>query len=338
MPSIKDVAEYAGVSVATVSRVLNHHPRVKPHLRERVLEAIQKLEYQPSSIARDMRSQSQKGIGLLISDIQNSFFADLVKAIGQITYEKGYRLYLYDTDGKLEKEEAYIGLLMKERASGVIMIPTGWDCQKILNKLNVPVVMVDRKLSTMKYDFVALDNVKATYLATAHLVSLGHRRIGLVTSLMGGEVSAERRRGYEKALEESGLPVIEQYIRWESKGKTHGYSPTISMLEQNPRPTAILTTNNQTTFGALKAIKELDMKIPEDISLLAFDDMPWLELLSPQISAIYQPTYEIGKTAAELLFKRMEDRSRESFEPEKILLNPRLILRKSIRKINPDAY
>ncbi len=326
MASIKDVASKAGVSVATVSRVLNNNPRVKPHHRERILKTIDQLGYQPSGIARNMRSQSVRVIGLVISDIQNPFFTALVRAVEDVAYENQYTVLLCNSDEDLQKEQLYIDVLSRERVAGVIIVPTGADCCTPLLNLRMPVVMVDRVVPSLTTDAVVLDNVAGAYAATQHLIKLGHKRIGLVGAPAGISVGIERRKGYEKALRANKIKVDETLIQAGNFKEQGGYEATRALLELDPRPTAIFAVNNLMTMGAFQAISEKRLRIPKDISVIGFDDMPWLSLLTPPLTAVRQPTYEIGAQAARMLFARMQN---NSLPVQTCVLKPELIVRGS---------
>jgi DNA-binding LacI/PurR family transcriptional regulator len=326
MASIKDVASTAGVSVATVSRVLNNNPRVKSPARARILAAIDQLGYQPSGIARNMRSQSVRVIGLVISDIQNPFFTTLVRAVEDVAYENQYTVLLCNSDEDLQKEQLYIDVLSRERVAGAIIVPTGKDAFTPLLNARVPVVMVDRIVADRVADAVVLDNVAGAFAATKHLIELGHRRIGLVGAPTSVSVGRERQRGYEKALRASKLKFDPNLICIGNFKEQGGYQAARALLEREPRPTAILAVNNLMTLGACQAIAEKRLRIPKDISVIGFDDMPWFALLTPPLTAVRQPTYEIGVQAARLLFARMQDNTRAV---ETRVLKPELIVRGS---------
>ena len=326
MASIKDVASKAGVSVATVSRVLNNNPRVKSPARARILAAIDQLGYQPSGIARNMRSQSVRVIGLVISDIQNPFFTTLVRAVEDVAYENQYTVLLCNSDEDLQKEQLYIDVLSRERVAGAIIVPTGKDAFTPLLNARVPVVMVDRIVADRVADAVVLDNVAGAFAATKHLIELGHRRIGLVGAPTSVSVGRERQRGYEKALRASKLKLDPNLICIGNFKEQGGYQAARALLERDPRPTAIFAVNNLMTLGACQAIAEKRLRIPKDISVIGFDDMPWFALLTPPLTAVRQPTYEIGVQAARLLFARMQDSTRAV---ETRVLKPELIVRGS---------
>jgi LacI family transcriptional regulator len=327
MAHIKDVAARAGVSVATVSRVLNHNPRVKARLREQVLQAIADLDYRPSGIARNMRGQSVRVIGLIISDIQNPFFTTLVRAVEDVAHQNQYTVLLCNSDEDPQKEQLYVDVLSRERVAGVIIVPTDKDCCSPLLNGRIPVVMVDRKVPGLDTDSVVLDNVAGAYQATAHLTGLGHRRIGLVSAPLRVSVGLERRQGYERALQERGLPVDETLICVGNFKESGGYEAAKELLGLDPRPTAIFAVNNLMTMGTLQAIYEQGLQIPRDISLVGFDDLPWFPLLVPPLTAVGQPTYQIGAEAARLLFHRLREGAQDPVRA--VVLQPELIVRGS---------
>ncbi len=331
MPRIKDVAQKAGVSVATVSRVINHNPNVKTHLKERVLRAIEEIGYQPSGIARSMRNQSLPVVGLIISDIQNPFFTSMVRAVEDTALENGYTVLLCNSDEDPKKEQLYIDVMARERVAGIIIVPSHSECCPGLKKLNIPIVVVDRKLRDMQCDAVLLDNVSGSKQATEYLINLGHRRIGLVAAPTNISVGADRLLGYQKALREHGIPEDKSLIEIGNFKETGGYQAAMNLLELELRPTAIFSVNNLMTMGTLKAINEKGLRIPDDISVIGFDDMPWLTLITPPLTAVRQPVYKMGAEAAKLLFERMNSDIGKS--PARIILKPELIIRGSTSPI-----
>lgn len=329
MARIRDVADRAGVSVATVSRVLNNNDRVRPHLRERVLKAIAGLNYEPSGIARSMRSQSVPLIGLIISDIQNPFFTALVRAVEDIALENQYRLILCNSDEDPRKEQLYTQVLITERVAGAIIVPTGHESRETLLNLRIPFVLIDRKVSGVVADTVVLDNIAGAYEATRHLIGLGHQRIGLVGASLDVSFGYERQRGYEQALHDHGIPIEESLIvicAGNSKA-SEGYRAASELLDRVPRPTALFAVNNLRTLGALSAIRERGLRIPQDISVIGFDDMPWLSLLEPPLTVVRQPTYEIGAEAARLLFRRLNAKCEEPAQI--VVMQPEFVIRGS---------
>ncbi len=325
-PTSQDVARKAGVSVATVSRVLNDSPHVTQRARDLVLSAVKELNYQPNRTAQRLRAGHSHVVGLIISDIQNPFFTSVVRGIEDVAYHHGYSIVLCNSDEDIQKEQLYIDVLSSERVAGVIIVPTGKDCCTPLLNLQMPIVMMDRVVPGIAADSVVLDNAAGAYAATRHLIELGHRRIGLIAAPAGPSVGIERQRGYEQALRDHGLPVDLALICAGDFKESGGHAAAHALLDLKPRPTAIFAANNLMTMGAFQAISEKGLRIPGDISVVGFDDMPWLALLAPPLTAVRQPTYEIGAQAAGLLFARLSDHTAPI---QTRVLEPELIVRGS---------
>ncbi len=325
---IQDVARRAGVSSATVSRVLANKPHVSEEVRRRVLAAVEELGYQPSRVARSLRAQRSKIIGLIISDIQNPFFTSLVRAVEDVAYKHQYAVFLCNSDEDIEKETLYIDLMRAERVAGVVISPTRETdnpCQKLI-EVNVPVVAVDRRILDLEVDTVVVDNVGAAFNLVRHLINDGHRHIGAVIGSSIATTGRERREGYVRALEAHGLPILPHLIRTGLPKEAVGYQLTGELLDLPDRPTALFTGNNLLTVGALRAIHERGLRIPDDIALVAFDELDWMSLIKPNLTVVAQPTYELGKTATNLLLNRIEN---SAHPPQEVVLNPPLIIRQS---------
>lgn len=328
MATVKDVADLAGVSTATVSRVLNNHPQVAGETRSRVLWAVEKLGYRPSRVARRLRMGGSQILGLIISDIANPFFTSVVRGIEDVAYANEYSLLLCDSDEDPAKEELYINVLLAEKVAGAIISPTdeySTTC-KIFVEGGRPVVAMDRRLRSLDVDTVIVDNVRGAYEAVSHLIRLGHRRIGLIGGPVHITTGRERLEGYEKALTEQAIGLDEGLIKIGDFKQDSGYRRACELLEMDDPPTAIFTANNLMTLGALNAIHEKGLNIPWDVAIVGFDDMPWAPSLDPPLTAVAQPTYELGRTAANLLLQRIADKDREIVEMK---LEPTLIIRDS---------
>ncbi|GCE09001.1 LacI family DNA-binding transcriptional regulator [Dictyobacter aurantiacus] len=312
MASIKEVAEVAGVSTATVSRVLSNGQHVRPEVRQRVMEAVEKLGYRPNLVARSLRSQQSNTIGLIVSDIRNPFFTSISRAVEDIAYAQGLTVLLCNTDEDVNKEAIYLQLMRDTNVAGIIFSPTRQTAASLSQqRFDFPIVMVDRTAPDFAADAVLLDNVEAAYRLTTHLLNNGFGRIGAIfgeTSLTG----LERRQGYEQALRQHNLPVVPEYIRHTQPRVESGKAAATALLRLPQPPDALLTSNSLTLEGALQAIRESNLSMPADIALAGFDETSWTVLVQPPITIISQPTYEIGKTAAELLIQRIIDPSRSS--------------------------
>lgn len=327
MSSIKEVARLARVSTATVSRVLNNHPHVKPHLKERVLNAVQTLDYHPSNIARSMRKQSSKIIGIIIPDINNPFFTAVVRGAEDIALDKEYKVFLCNSDRNPDKEKMYIKLLAMERISGAIIVPYKEENLQPLVKLDIPFVFINHTLPRLRVDSVVLDNFKGAYEATRHLIELGHLRIGLINGHKNSPVQAQRSIGYQKALLDSGIEIDPDIIVSGEFNADDAEKAADQILAHPNPPTALFSLNNTMTIGTLKSITKHGLMIPKEISIIGFDDMPWLSFFTPPITVVQQPTYEIGTSAAQLLFDRIENP--ETSEVKNLVLDPKLVIRNS---------
>ena len=322
--SIHDVARLAGVSSATVSRVLADKPHVRPELRERVLSAVRTLGYQPNRVARSLRVQRTNIIGLTISDIQNPFFTALVRGVEDVAYAAGYAVFLCNSDEDPAKEQMYLDLMRAERVAGVVVTPTSHTlgASEQLLEAGVPLVTVDRRLSDNRIDTVVIDNVAAAYALTKHLLEDGYRRIGAILPSMTITTARERKDGYVKALAEHDLTADPSLVRSGAPTSEEGYRLTKELIEHPDRPEALFTANNMLTIGALKAISDHKLSIPDDIALVTFDDLDWMAAFSTlSLTTMKQPTYELGKIAATLLLERLAQPSRP---PREVVLHPEL--------------
>jgi LacI family fructose operon transcriptional repressor len=327
MPSIKDVAKTAGVSTATVSRVLANHSRIKDETRQRVLEAVEQLNYRPNLIARSLRAQKSAKIGLVVSDIRNPFFTAISRAVEDSAYEQGYSVLMCNTDENPEKEELYLNVLHDENVAGVIFSPTKQFSARFKSyNSNIPYVMIDRFVENKDVDMVLLDNAAAAYELTTHLIENGYRKLA---GLFGdaSTTAPERRRGFQKALKDNELNPVATHIV--PPRIRPGYETTITLLTQKEKPDAIFTSNSMLTAGAFQAIRDSKLIVPNDIALVGFDETTWGELVDPPITLIAQPTEEIGRTATELLFQRIQEPTRS---PKTVILKGRLIARGSSAK------
>ena len=305
---ISDVARRAGVSSATVSRVLADKPHVSDDLRQRVLAAVDELGYTPSRVARSLRVRRSTIIGLIISDIQNPFFTSLVRAVEDVAYEHDFVVMLCNSDEDIEKEGLYINVLLSEQVAGVVITPTREtdNPSRKLVEAGTPVVAVDRRMRDLDVDTVVVDNVGGSAELTAHLLSHGHRRIGAIVGPATSTTGRERLRGFAEALEAHGISPIPELIKIGLPKEDFGYGAMASMLDSAIPPDAVFAANNLLTVGALRAVNERNLRIPDDIAMVAFDEMSWTSLIAPGLTTVVQPTYELGCRAAQLLLRRIE--------------------------------
>ncbi|MEJ2707898.1 MAG: LacI family DNA-binding transcriptional regulator [Anaerolineales bacterium] len=325
MTSIKDVAEAAGVSTATVSRVLSNKPHVSDELRQRVLLAVERLDYRPNLIARSLRTRQSDTIGLVVADIRNPYFTAVSRAVEDMAYEQGISVYLCNTDEDPHKEALYLQVLRKENVAGIIFSPTR-KSEQDLQGFDIPTVAIDRPVRSAQVDSVLIDNFDAAYKLTEHLIQNGYRRI---SALFGAASSTgrERRRGFEQALNDHDLQIPSPgLVNYVQPKVGSGREAALEMLAASPPPQAIFTSNSLLTAGALMAMREKGLRIPEDIGLVGFDDTTWSALVEPGITVISQPTDDIGRTATELLLQRISNPERAARE---VILKGKLVVRGS---------
>ncbi len=324
MASIKDVAKAAGVSTATVSRVLANNAPIRPETRERVMQAVAALDYRPNLIARSLRVQKSAKIGLVVSDIRNPFFTAIGRAVEDTAYEQGYSVLMCNTDENPEKEAMYLNILHDENVAGVIFSPTQKFSTAAKNfHSNMPFVIIDRTVKTDKADMVLLDNVSAAYDLASHLIENGYRNMA---GLFGNASTTgkDRQLGFQNALEKHGLePTAVHFIEPRIK---HGYDVTMELLAHVEHPDAIFTSNSLLTAGAFQAIQDCELAIPNEVALVGFDETTWGVLVDPPITVIAQPTEEIGRTATELLFQRINEPERTT---KTVILKGKLLVRGS---------
>jgi LacI family transcriptional regulator len=305
--SMRDVALQAGVSVATVSRVLNGSETVRPDARDRVTAAIAELGYRPNRLARNLRRQTAEMIGVVVSDIENPHFTEMVRAVEDAAFGKGYRLLLCNTDEQAGKQRAYLEMLAGERVSGVILSPSdpgGDDIRELLD-LGIPVVAFDRHVDDPRADAVVSDGEQATRTAAEHLLAAGHERIAFVAGPADVETSRSRRAGYEAAMRAHELEPVIVDGRFRIEG---GREAAAALLDAHPELTALVVGNNLMAIGALKALAAAARRVPEDIAVVALDDPFWAELVQPPLTALAQPVRAMAEAAVRLLLERVTGR------------------------------
>ena len=327
MSSIKDVAEAAGVSTATVSRVLSDKPHVRPEIRERVLAVVENLNYRPNRVARSLRVRKSNIIGLIVSDVQNPFFTAVSRAVEDSAYEQGLSVFLCNADDTPKKEKMYLDLMRDENVAGVILSPTRQTVDSFaeVTNLEIPVVVIDRRVRDVEVDNVFIDNVEAAQKIVEHLVADGHQRIG---AIFGNDATTgrERHEGYLRALKEYGVTVLPELVHYVSPREVDGYERAQALLNLPEPPEAIFTGNSLLSAGAFRALRESKLAIPDEIAFAGFDEATWTTLVDPPVTVIEQPIYEIGQTATELLLKRIEEPDRPTRE---VILKGKLIVRQS---------
>jgi len=332
MPTQKDVAKRADISVATVSRYINEKGYISPAVKERIRSAIEDLQYKPNLVARSLKMRSSNIIGLIFPDIENPFFISLIKKAEEVAQKNGYNVILCNTKNNPGKEAEYLEVLKGKQVDGYILIPsitTGSDIWKALR--NEKVVFLDRAIDEGgECITVKLDNRKGVKIAIDCLAGLGHRRIGTITVPINITTGFERLEGYRTALSANNLRYDAALVRTADYTAENAYLHTQDLLAQSDRPTALLPMSGPTTVGALKAIKDAGLQIPRDISVIGFDEFEYAKLLNPPLSTIAQPAYEFGEKGIELLLRLLRG---EEVSPTTVILDPIFMERDSCRGI-----
>lgn len=329
--TIGDVARKAGVSVATVSRVINETAYVSPELADAVWEAIRELRYRRDALARGLKTRTSGTIGVIVSNILNPFYTALVRGIEDTASELGFNMVLCNTDENPGKMLNYLRVLHEHRMDGIVLASAPETTAQGRTELksvasHVPVVLVDRRSSLIDASTVLVDNVSGARDAVAHLIELGHERIGIVTGPSETTTGRDRLAGYRLAHEEYNIPIDENLIRSTEFTTLPAQKATRELLMTHPRPTALFMGNNLMTIGALRSIRQLGLKITEDISIVGFDDPEWSEIISPTLTAVAQPTYELGVSAMTLLHRHMQG---DQDVPRELVLSCSLVVRDS---------
>lgn len=333
--TIKDIAKKANVSIATVSRVMNKkHEGIRPDTRERILKIIEETNYQPNTIAQSMVTNKTSTIGLIIPDIRNPFFPELVRGVEDHSKKYHYNVFLCNTDGDIQKEKEYLDLMTKKKVDGIIYANTyvtiDDEIEKLLSKSNIPVVLIDRWEQKNKYSGVFIDNEKAGYMATKYLLSLSHKKIGCITGPEHINNSKDRLNGYKKALKEAGIKVEDKYIQTGDYQIEGGYEAAATLLKQG-EVTAIFALNDLMAFGVYQIANETGVNIPEDVSVVGFDNIKYNNILHPKLTTVKQPIYNIGETSTNMLIEIIENSDKQN--QEMIYLKTELIERESCKKI-----
>ena len=329
--TIKDVARVAHVSIMTVSRVINKKGYVAPSTKETVLKAIKKLHYTPNKVARSLVVKKTNFIGIIVPDISNPFFSNLVKGAERLAREKGYNLILGDTNGKVENEKEYIEGMRRNMCDGIILVAPRIEDSVIL-ELNdiIPLVLVDRSIINGDILQVWIDNTEGAFQAVEHLIKLGHRRIGFLTGPQDVQNSHRREEGYKRALEYYQIPFDPNLVVIGDFYFETGYREFDTFFSLSPRPTAIFASNDLMALGLIKRAKELGIKVPDDLSIVGFDDIFLASMVDPPLTTVYHPTVEMGIEAIGRFLNRLDDI--EGPEKRKYLKN-RLIVRCSTKSL-----
>ncbi|RKD27019.1 catabolite control protein A [Ammoniphilus oxalaticus] len=308
--TIYDVAREAGVSMATVSRVVNGNPNVKPTTRKKVLAAIELLGYRPNAVARGLASKRTTTVGVIIPDISSAFFAELARGIDDIASMYKYNIILCDSDSRLDKEVQLINTLLEKQVDGIVYMgrEITEDHMRVFNTSNVPIVLAGTKEKSSELPSVNIDHFQAGYDATIRLIEGGHKRIAIVTGPFQDPLAGvERFEGYRKALEEHNIDFRQNYVISDKLTYRAGMAAAKSFMSLEETPTAIFAASDETAVGVIHGLQDMGKRVPQDIEVIGFDNIRLSEMVRPKLSTVVQPMYDIGAVAMRLLTKYMNN-------------------------------
>jgi len=333
-PTIDDVAVKAGVSKSTVSRVLNNSPRISKKTKKRVLEAICELQYEPNNIARSLIKKKSYTIGVILEDILNPFFTEVAKGIETTLKKAGYTMLLTSSDYIYEDEIKLTQMLLRNKVDGILITPLKPDSKaiKILKERKIPLFIINCKSEDRDISWIDSDNYDGGYIATKYLINLGHRRFMCIRSIdvLG---SKDRFEGFKKALKESNLKLTDQVILGNARSRIDGYKLLSNFIKEKGKkciPSAIISVNDAVAIGAMEVMFENNVNIPDEVSIIGYDDIYFAGLMRVPLTTIYQPKFKMGEMAASQLIDKI-DRD-EVGVARQILVKPKLIIRKSCRE------
>jgi LacI family transcriptional regulator, galactose operon repressor len=333
MPTIRDVAKRANVSTATVSHVINETRFVSDELRQRVISAMNELGYRRNALAGSLRSGQTHTIGLILPDNLNTFFSELCRGIEEAAFPYGYTLILYNSDNDLEKENLYINFLIEKKVDGIILDTVERDIYALRARIpkSMPIVLIDRDFEAAKFDFILSDNMQGGYLATKHLIDLGHKQIACIKGIHDMKSTVDRLQGFKMAMDESGLSLNQDMIVPGDFRPESGYIAALSLFRMAQPPTAIFAFNDMMAFGVQRAAVELGLRIPDDFSLVGYDDIELSMYTCPALTTISQSKTVIGQKAIQRLIARISD---NTLPEVRELVPTNLVIRKSTKKLN----
>ncbi|TWT06288.1 LacI family transcriptional regulator [Planococcus sp. CPCC 101016] len=326
MANIQQVAKHAGVSVATVSRVLTGKNKVTAKTKQKVEEAIQYLNYEPSMLGRNLRNSESRIVLILIPTISNPFYFEIIKGIENMALSQNYSILLCETDSKPEKEEIYFDLVRKKMADGIISMDPAVNVETLKElSENYPIIQCSEYGGGIGIPYVTIDSEEASYRAVKHLIQIGHRKIALMNSDEKFLYARERRMGYERALQENGIPLNKDYIFYTQElGFEPGQLTMKKILQLEDRPTAVFAVSDLLAIGALKEINAAGLHVPGDVAVVGFDKIDFSNMTNPALTTVAQPMYKMGTVAARMLIEKIQGKTVDS-----VVLGHELVIRES---------
>jgi LacI family transcriptional regulator len=330
--TMRDVARLARVSVTTVSTIVNGRGGVSPELTRRVEEAMATLDYHPNEVARSLKVNRTFTIGMVVPDVSNLFFNDVLRGVETEARRNGFSVVLCDSHEDPLQERDLLTMLVRRRVDGILLAPAQASlAESRLAGRRPPIVCFDREPGGFKGGVVVIDNALASYEGARHLIELGHQHIAIIAGPETTLTGSGRLEGFRKALQEARLPLREEYIRPGGFSMGGGHRAALEILQLPKPPTAVFSCNNRMTLGLMCALRDLGLRCPQDVSALGFDDFDWSELFSPRLTTIVQPSCEMGKRATEMLLQVIQasDQHLESSERNRLVLKAELRVRES---------
>jgi len=335
--TINDIAQKARVSHATISRVLNNSGYVKDETREKIIKIMKEMNYTPSAIARSLSRSKTNTIGIIVPDINNLFFGEIIKGITQIADQHGLNIILCDTDENKDKELKAINILKEQRIQGLLITPTVYNESgnrenlSVLKNFGIPIILIDGHVEYLDFSGVFINHIKGAYDGTVALIEAGHTKIAIITGDMNSRPARERLLGYEKALEANNILIKDEYIFYGDYKYETAYEITKQILKMDNRPTAIFVTSNTMILGCIKAFYEEKVNIPRDMAIIGFDKLDVLNIIGMNISFINGPSIELGRIGMKMLIEKLN--SNGPAEVKRVTILPELVLKGSEKYI-----
>ncbi|MCR9575666.1 substrate-binding domain-containing protein [Vibrio alginolyticus] len=338
MATMKDIAKLAGVSTSTVSHVINKTRFVSEEISERVNNAAKELNYYaPSALARSLKVNRTKTIGMLVTTSTNPFFGEVVKGVERSCYQKGYSLILCNTEGDNERMRQSINTLLQKRVDGLILMCSSLEGERIdvfERYPDIPVVVMDWGPMLFTSDKIQDNSLRGGYLAAKYLIDCGHTEIGCITGPLIKHQAQMRYEGYKRAMNEAGLEFNANWIIESDFECEGGYQAFKKMAQRGALPSSIFVSNDMMAMGVINAANELDIKVPEDLSIIGYDDIHIAKFMSPSLTTIHQPKYRLGQAAVETLVRKLDEKSTEA---QVVQLEPTLVERKSVKRLKSNV-
>ncbi|EEO01416.1 substrate-binding domain-containing protein [Vibrio cholerae] len=333
MATMKDIARLAGVSTSTVSHVINKSRFVSDEIAERVNNAAQQLNYAPSALARSLKMNRTKTIGMLVTTSTNPFFGEVVKGVERSCYHQGYNLILCNTEGDNQRMKASINTLLQKRVDGLLLMCSTLEGERldVFDRYpDIPIVVMDWGPILFASDKIQDNSLQGGYMAAKHLIECGHKEIGCITGPLIRHQAQMRYEGYKRALAEAGIAINPDWIVESDFECEGGYQAFEKLYQRGKLPSALFVSNDMMAMGVIQAASQRGLRVPDDLSLIGYDDVHIAKFMTPALTTIHQPTYRLGKAAVDTLLYRLENPDTTA---QVVQLEPTLVVRNSVRKL-----